>query len=102
MLSYSLMGGGHSFTHVVGVPQPDVTWWRGSHLIDSTFETTFGQTVQNTLTLPKVQRADLGSQITCQAKNNNISIPVRNTVTIDLKCKCTFCHLNRRSSCAVN
>lgn len=68
-----------------GDPVPQVTWWRDSHLLDSSFETTFSQTVQNTLTIDKVSRKDLGAILTCQASNNNISIPVSTRVTVDLK-----------------
>ena len=72
---------------LIGDPLPEVTWWRGSHLVDSTFESTYSRTVQNTLTLRKVKREDLGAALTCQAKNNDISVPVRTTVTLDLKCE---------------
>eukprot|EP00094_Tigriopus_californicus_P006982 TCALIF_06722-PB protein Name:"Similar to Nphs1 Nephrin (Rattus norvegicus)" AED:0.15 eAED:0.15 QI:0/0.73/0.56/0.93/0.46/0.5/16/48/873 len=68
-----------------GDPVPQVTWWRDSHLLDSSYETTFSQTVQNTLTIDKVSRKDLGAILTCQASNNNISIPVSTRVTVDLK-----------------
>lgn len=66
---------------------PQVSWWRDSHLIDSSFEKTFGRTVQNTLSVPQVSREDLGAMLTCQASNNNISAPASSRVTIDLKCK---------------
>ena len=66
---------------------PLVTWWRDSHLIDSSFEKTFARTVQNTLSVPQVTREDLGAILTCQASNNNISAPASSRVTIDLKCK---------------
>ena len=66
---------------------PQVTWWRDSHLIDSSFEKTFGRTVQNTLSVPQVTREDLGATLTCQASNNNISAPASTRVAIDLKCE---------------
>ena len=66
---------------------PQVTWWRDSHLIDSSFEKTFGHTVQNTLSVPQVSREDLGATLTCQASNNNISAPASARVAIDLKCE---------------
>ena len=69
---------------------PQVTWWRDSHLIDSSFEKTFSTTVQNTLSVPQVTREDLGATLTCQASNNNISAPASSRVTIDLKCKIYF------------
>ena len=69
---------------------PQVTWWRDSHLIDSSFEKTFGRTVQNTLSVPQVTREDLGATLTCQASNNNISAPASTRVAIDLKCEFLF------------
>ena len=66
---------------------PQVSWWRDSHLIDSSFEKRFDQTVQNTLSIPQVSREDLGTMLTCQASNNNISAPASSRVTIGLKCK---------------
>lgn len=71
---------------------PQVSWWRDSHLIDSSFEKTFGRTVQNTLSVPQVSREDLGAMLTCQASNNNISAPASSRVTIDLKCKYNNIH----------
>ena len=70
-----------------GDPLPQVTWWRDKQLIDSSYETTYSSTVQNTLTIPKVTRSDLGSLLTCQSSNNNISIPATKKVTVDLKCE---------------
>ena len=72
---------------------PQVTWWRDSHLIDSSFEKTYSHTVQNTLSVPQVTREDLGAALTCQASNNNISAPASARVTIDLKCKIDFISL---------
>ena len=71
-------------------PPPALSWWRDARLIDSTFESAqYGQNVvvQNTLTLTEVTRADLGAQLTCEAKNNNVSMPARTRVTLDLKCE---------------
>ena len=78
------------FLLFLGDPMPQVTWWRDSHLIDSSFEKTFGHTVQNTLSVPQVSREDLGATLTCQASNNNISAPASARVAIDLKCEKNF------------
>ena len=71
----------------LGDPMPEVTWWRDSHLIDTSYESTFSGTVQNTLSVPQVSRDDLGATLSCQASNNNVSAPATAKVTIDLKCK---------------
>ena len=77
---------------------PQLSWWRDSHLIDSSFEKTFGRTVQNTLSVPQVSREDLGAMLTCQASNNNISAPASSRVTIDLKCKYNNLYTNNQMS----
>ncbi len=72
---------------ILGDPTPELTWWRDSHLIDTSFESTFSGTVQNTLSVPQISREDLGATLSCQASNNNVSTPASSKVTIDLKCK---------------
>ena len=64
-----------------------MTWWRDSHLIDSSYEGSYSRTVQNGLKLKNVSRAELGAQLTCQASNNNLSLPVSSRVTVDMKCE---------------
>lgn len=70
-----------------GDPTPQVTWWRDSHLIDSSFEGTYKQTVQNTLSIPNISKEDLLAELTCSATNNNITMPVKTSVVIEMKCK---------------
>lgn len=79
------------FCLVLGDPLPQVTWWRDSHLIDSSYEGSYSRTVQNGLSIKNLSRAELGAQLTCQASNNNLSLPVSTRVTIDMKCK-SFIH----------
>ena len=64
-----------------------MTWWRDSHLIDSSFEGTYKQTVQNTLSIPNISKDDLLAELTCSASNNNITMPVKTSVTIEMKCE---------------
>ena len=71
----------------LGDPPPQVTWWRDSHLVDSTFEGTYKQTVQNTLSIPNISKEDLLAELTCSASNNNITIPKKASVSIEMKCK---------------
>ena len=73
--------------YVSGDPTPQVTWWRDSHLIDSSFEGTYKQTVQNTLSIPNISTEDLLAELTCSATNNNITMPVKTSVVIEMKCK---------------
>ena len=74
-----------------GKPAPSVTWWRESVLLDDTYEQTVsGNAIRNELELPSLQRHDLMAVFTCQASNNNISMPTYSTVSVDLNCKKHF------------
>ncbi|XP_074598664.1 protein turtle homolog A-like [Brevipalpus obovatus] len=67
-----------------GKPRPSVTWWRESVLLDDSSETLATGTIRNRLDLDNLQRHDLMAVLTCQASNNNISIPQVSSVTVDL------------------
>ena len=87
-----------------GRPSPAVTWWRDHALLDTSYhtETRWGQSkdihkpmpfiwcrykVVNELTVRNLQRSDLHSILTCQAVNNNASVPVSTSVKLDLTCE---------------
>lgn len=74
---------------VTGRPLPAVRWWRDTVLVDTTdFEYAKPATVkQNQLVVPKLQRSDLHATYTCEATNNNISQPVRASVSIEMRCE---------------
>jgi len=42
---------------------PEVTWWRDSHLIDTSFESTFAGTVQ--VTLNRLTKCLFGASLAC-------------------------------------
>ncbi|KAF8781528.1 Neural cell adhesion molecule 2 like protein [Argiope bruennichi] len=68
-----------------GKPPPVLTWWRGPALIDDTFEVvTSSLFVRNELQLETLTRRDLMAELTCQASNNNVSAPVKSSVSLDL------------------
>ena len=71
---------------ILGDPTPTVTWWRDSHLVDSSFEGTYKQTMQNTLSIPNINKQDLLAELTCSASNNNITMPSKTSVVIEMKC----------------
>ena len=73
---------------LVGLPSPSVTWWRDHHLVDETFNTQYK--VTNQMTIKNVRRADLHSIFTCQASNNNVSVPVSTSVKLDITCKTLY------------
>lgn len=85
-----------------GKPVPSLTWWRESVLLDDSYEVITGSmanlggggtsnangpVVRNELVINHLQRDDLMAVLTCQASNNNISLPTTATVTVDLNCK---------------
>ncbi len=43
--------------------------------------------VTNELRLRQLRRTDLHSILTCQATNNNISVPASTSVKLDMQCK---------------
>jgi len=67
-----------------GRPSPSVTWWRDHHLVDEDFSTDTQYKVSNQMTIKNIQRADLHSIFTCQASNNNVSVPVSTSVKLDI------------------
>ena len=69
---------------VGGRPSPDVTWWRDHHLVDDSFAQNSEFRVENMLTLPSLERSDVDSILTCQAKNSNNSLPLSTSVKLDM------------------
>lgn len=67
-----------------GQPSPAVTWWRDHQIVDDSFDQTSQFKVTNLLTIPALRRSDLHSILTCQAKNNNESVPVSTSVKLDM------------------
>lgn len=66
-----------------GSPFPRLTWWREHTLVDDSYEVINGKTT-NTLHLHGVQRNDHNQVFTCQAVNNNQSIPVSTSLRLDI------------------
>lgn len=68
-----------------GRPAPVVTWWRGGTLLRSESRAVAPSgTVQNKLEVGRLERDDLHAAFTCQAINNNISLPASNTVQVEV------------------
>ena len=70
-----------------GQPSPVVTWWRDHLIVDNSYNKTEEFKVTNILTIPSLRRSDLHSILTCQARNNNESVPVSTSVKLDMTCK---------------
>ena len=71
----------------LGNPPPRLTWYKGHELIDDSYEQLNGRTT-NILTLVEpVHKKDAGEIYTCQAVNNNQSIPVATKLKLEISCK---------------
>ena len=64
-----------------------MTWWRDHALLDDVSEYIEDGKVTNELKLVGLRRDDLHSILTCQATNNNISVPASTSVKLDMHCK---------------
>ncbi|XP_064469303.1 neural cell adhesion molecule 1-like isoform X2 [Ornithodoros turicata] len=72
----------------IGKPRPAVTWWKDYTLLDeSYFFSPDGSLVKNKLEISALTRNDLLAILTCQAANNNITVPASSSVTLDLNLK---------------
>ncbi|XP_076366982.1 neural cell adhesion molecule 2-like isoform X1 [Tachypleus tridentatus] len=67
-----------------GKPLPSVSWWRESVLLDDTYEIISNNIVKNALVIPTLERQHLMATFSCQALNNNQSLPQTSTVTVDM------------------
>ncbi|GFQ74675.1 uncharacterized protein TNCT_628081 [Trichonephila clavata] len=71
----------------LGQPIPTVTWWRESVLLDDTYDILPNGVIRNELLISSLQRHDLMAVLSCQASNNNVSLPMSSSVTVDMNCK---------------
>ncbi|GFU00828.1 nephrin [Nephila pilipes] len=67
-----------------GQPVPTVTWWRESVLLDDTYDINPNGVIRNELLISSLQRHDLMAVLSCQASNNNVSLPMSSSVTVDM------------------
>ncbi|GLH04557.1 Nephrin [Gryllus bimaculatus] len=65
-------------------PAPRVTWWQANALLDDTYESAGERRVRNNLYIDELERKQLLTVLTCQAINNNLTVPLSAAVTIDL------------------
>lgn len=70
-----------------GRPLPLLTWWRESTLMDDTYIVTPQGVVRNEISIPRLKRLDLLAELTCQASNTNLTVPVSSSVSLDLNLK---------------
>ena len=70
-----------------GNPPPRLTWYKGHELVDDSYEQLNGRTTNILSLAESVQKKDAGSIYTCQAVNNNQSIPVATKLKLEISCK---------------
>ncbi|XP_022245134.1 hemicentin-1-like isoform X2 [Limulus polyphemus] len=70
-----------------GKPRPSLTWWREYTILDDDYSFTPEDVVKNDLKISELKRHDLLTVFTCQASNNNITVPSASAVTLDLNLK---------------
>lgn len=70
-----------------GRPQPRLTWWHETTLLDNTSHVLSENRVKNVLKLQKLERRYLNTVYTCQASNNNVTNPITSSVTLDMNCE---------------
>ncbi|GFR16428.1 nephrin [Trichonephila clavata] len=67
-----------------GDPSPSVTWWRDRSLLDDTFYRASQNYVRNELVILELRRTDLLVELTCQASNTDLMLPLIENIKIDL------------------
>lgn len=71
----------------LGNPPPVLRWYKNNQSIDESYSLSSNNlTVYNDLVLNRLTRSDLNSILTCEA-NNNITKPIKSSVSIDINCK---------------
>lgn len=74
-----------------GRPKPRVRWLQSGIPLGASSEVSSGSTVTSSVILESLDRSDNGLLLTCEASNNNISKPVRHSVSLLMNRK--FCVL---------
>ena len=67
---------------ILGRPKPRVRWQQSGLPLGTSSEVSSGSTVTSTVILESLNRTDNGLLLTCEASNNNISKPVRHSVSL--------------------
>ncbi|XP_076348252.1 neural cell adhesion molecule 1-like [Tachypleus tridentatus] len=76
-----------------GSPQPNLTWWRESVLLDNSVEVKTTSYVKNILKIPSLQRHDLMAAFICEASNSEFTPPFSTSVTVDMNFRPLEVHL---------
>ena len=77
----------HHLTCLAGEPPPSVLWYRDNAIIDKTYIANEKGAVQNTLTIQRLDRGDMGPRYRCVASNTNMSLAQETWITLDIMCE---------------
>jgi hypothetical protein len=72
---------------LIGRPLPQVTWYQGNTLLNTTSIQIVDKKVKNILQLNRLERKDLHNVYVCQSSNNDVIPAISSSVTLDLNCK---------------
>ncbi|XP_064469301.1 nephrin-like isoform X2 [Ornithodoros turicata] len=68
-----------------GKPRPVVSWWKDKRLVDNNFTVIGdGRLARNVLEIDQLKRSDFLSVLTCQGANNNSTVSVSRSITLDM------------------
>ncbi|GFR12185.1 nephrin, partial [Trichonephila clavata] len=67
-----------------GDPSPDVTWWRGTTLLDDSYNVTKQVFVRNDIIIHNIQRSDWMTEYKCRASNTNAINPKEASLKLDM------------------
>ncbi|GFS65697.1 uncharacterized protein TNIN_269951 [Trichonephila inaurata madagascariensis] len=70
-----------------GDPSPDVTWWRGTTLLDDSYNVTKQVFVRNDMIIHNIQRSDWMTEYKCRASNTNAINPKEASLKLDMNRK---------------
>lgn len=76
-----------------GKPRPQITWRRDFNVIDKTYQHLDKEGTSNELRISSLNKNHRLSIFTCQASNNNLSVPLQSSITLDLNRKCSLSSL---------
>ena len=75
-----------------GKPPPTVTWYRNDNFVNNKSVTVHHRdgVIRSDIEIKNLGRADVRLELTCNATNNNRSLPLSSTVRVDMNCKYSY------------
>ncbi|XP_053210910.1 hemicentin-1-like [Panonychus citri] len=70
-----------------GRPTPILSWWSNGHLVDNSYNHGALGIIRNTLKISSLNRSDLLTNLECRASNDNQTVLLTKSITLDLNLK---------------